>query len=78
MASDKELSTFTNNSLAVGMSYEFPKGWWKIDKSSLNLSYTRIMFDYQDFTDKRIDSPTRGQPYNFAADVLQLYVSIWY
>ena len=78
MASDKELSTFTNNSFAVGVSYAFPKGWWKIDKSSLNFSYTRIYFDYQDFTDKRFDSPTYLQPYSFTADVVQLYFSIWY
>jgi len=79
MASDKELSTFTSNNIGVAMSYEFPKGWWKIDKGSINLSLNQLFFSYADFTDKRKDKPaTYKQPYSFSANVLQFYVSIWY
>ncbi len=77
MASDKELSTFTSNNIGVAVSYEFPKGWWKIDRGSINLSLNRILFDYEDFTDKRPVVP-KGTPYSFTANVLQFYVSIWY
>ncbi len=81
LAVDKELSTFTSQSFGLSASYEFAKKGWKlIDKGSANISYTHIMFDYQDFHDKRVPVVTLGtEPlYNFSADVVQLYVSVWY
>ena len=81
LAVDKELSTFTSQSFGLSASYEFAKRGWKfIDKGSANISYTHIMFDYQDFHDKRVPVVTLGtEPlYSFSADVVQLYVSVWY
>ncbi len=83
MARDKELSTYSTTTLGTSVSYEFlSKGWWKIDKGSLNLSYDRIQFDYQDFYDVtteegrlNFEDPTR---YRFSADVIRFYLSIWY
>jgi hypothetical protein len=83
MARDKELSTYTTNTLGGSLSYEFlNKGWWKIDKGSLNLSYDRIQFDYQDFYDVRQEGGgvdfDNASPYSFSANVYRFYVSIWY
>ena len=81
LARDKELSTFNSSTFGVGASYEFPnKGWKIIDKGSANISYKRILFDYKDFRDLRAQGYAPGtEPlYNFSADVLQLYVSVWY
>jgi hypothetical protein len=81
MARDKELSTFTNQTLGIGASYEFGKGGWGfIDKGSLNLSYDYISFDYQDFRDARANVSVAGtEPlYSFSANVMQFFVSIWY
>jgi len=83
-ARDKELSTFTSNSLGVKLSYGFIKnGWRSIDRGSLNLAYEMIWFDYDDFRDRRLTDPM-NQPvgteplYSFSADVLQLYLSLWF
>jgi len=81
LARDKELSTFNSSTFGVGASYEFSnKGWKLIDKGSANISYRRILFDYKDFRDLRAQGYTPGtEPlYNFSADILQLYVSVWY
>jgi hypothetical protein len=83
MARDKELSTYTTNTMGGSLSYEFlHKGWWKIDKGSLNLSYDRIQFDYQDFYDVRQEGGgvdfDNASPYSFSANVYRFYVSIWY
>jgi len=81
LARDKELSTFDDSTFGVSASYEFTKKAWKlIDKGTANVSYRRIMFDYKDFRDLRAQGYTPGtEPlYNFTADVLQLYVSVWY
>jgi len=81
LAVDKELSTFMSQSFGLSASYDFAKKGWKlIDKGSANISYTHIMFDYKDFHDKRVPVVTLGtEPlYNFSADVVQLYLSVWY
>lgn len=78
-ARDKELSTYSDNTLGVGLSYEFgKKGFWIFDKGSVNLNYSRIKFDYQNFTDQRPLSLSKGQPYGFTADVFRFFVSVWY
>jgi hypothetical protein len=81
LARDKELSTFTSNTLGVKVSYDFIKnGWRAVDRASLNLAYDFIWFDYDDFRDARVTSVTPGtEPlYEFTAGVLQLYLSLWF
>jgi hypothetical protein len=81
LARDKELSTFTSNTLGFKVSYDFIKqGWRGIDRGSLNLAYDRIWFDYDDFRDLRVPVAVAGtEPlYNFSADVVQLFVSLWF
>ena len=81
LARDKELAAFDNHSLGIGLSYEFGKNRWAwIDRASVNVSYERIWFDYENFRDLRHAAPVAGEEprYSFAADVLQLYLSVWF
>ena len=83
-ARDKELSTFNSTTLGAGVSYEFIKaGWGFLDKASINLAYDYMMFEYEDFRDarqSRNDASVVGNEanYEFTANVLQLYLSLWY
>lgn len=81
LARDKELSTFTSNSIGFNASYDFLRnGWHGIDRGSLNLAYNHIWFDYDDFRDVRVVAPVAGtEPlYSFDADVVQFFVSAWF
>lgn len=83
MGRDKELSTFGSTAVGITVSYEFTKtGWWIFEKGSANLSWDRISFTYDDFRDARQTSATvlpGTEPfYAFDADVIQLFVSLWY
>lgn len=80
LARDKELSTFSDLTLGLGVSYEFAKGGWGfIDKASVNLGYDLIQFDYEDFRDLRNGGTVGDEPlYSYTANVIQLFVSIWY
>jgi len=76
MARDKELSKFNDNTLGVALSYDvFEHGWGYVDKATLNFTYSRIWFDYDNYTDARQANPSN---YDFTADVFQLFASIWY
>ncbi len=78
---DKELSTFTSQTLGLGVSYEFTKNRWHyIDRGTLNFYYDTIFFDYQNFSDlTQTGYPVGQEPaYSFTANVLRLFVSIWY
>jgi hypothetical protein len=89
LARDKELSTFTSNSLRLGATYEFARtGWRFVKRGTLNFFYDRIQFDYDDFRDARFSllpsddpnfRPAGSEPlYSFGANVFQLFVSIWF
>jgi Protein of unknown function (DUF3570) len=81
IARDKELSTFSSQSLRLGATYDIVKGGWKfIDKGTLNVVLDHLMFNYDDFRDLRDVAVTPGtEPfYSFDADVLQVFVSFWF
>jgi hypothetical protein len=81
MARDKELSTFTSQTLRLGMSYDIVRGGWRfVDKGSVSVVYDHIIFDYEDFRDLTQAAALAGQEptYSFAADVLQVFVSFWF
>jgi len=80
LARDKELSTFTSNTFRLGVSYEFARSGWRwVKKGSLNAVVDHIVFDYADFRDITQGGAPGTEPlYNFSADVLQLFVSIWF
>lgn len=73
MARDKELSTFRSHTLGA----KFARTLWDqgetMKKSTLNIAYDHIRYNYDDFTDVR-----NGQLYAFDANVVQLFWSLWY
>lgn len=85
-ARDKELSTFTNQTIGFSASYDLSQHGWKfIDKGSINFSVDHMMFDYQDFRNAPLSktpntSINYGEEpfYNFSSNVMQVYLSVWY
>ncbi|GAB2190369.1 hypothetical protein MAH1_19770 [Sessilibacter sp. MAH1] len=83
-ARDKELSTFTSIQFGFGISYELKAKWLSaFDKTTINLQYDRIEFDYDNFRDLTANQNGEfaigEEPlYSFEADVVRLYLSFWY
>lgn len=78
MARDKELSTFSSQTLGLNVSYNFlEQGSRLIDKGTLNLALDHMRYDYDDFSDLR-NGITTATPYGFSANVVQVYMSLWY
>jgi hypothetical protein len=80
MARDKELSTFTSHMFSLGATYELPTvGWDRIRRSTVNLFYDRINYQYDDFRDIRTGgTPGTEELYEFDADVFRLFISGWF
>ena len=80
LARDKELSSFSTQTLGIGASYEFKKnGVGIIKRGSLNLEYNFIMFDYSDFRDISVNALAGEEPlYEQDANVIRLFASIWF
>ena len=80
LARDKELSTFTSHMLSLGATYELPSfGWTFLQRSTVNLFYDRIRFEYDDFRDVRAGGTPGTEPlYGFDANVFRLFVSGWF
>ncbi len=81
LARDKELSTFTSQTLGIGASRELIKnGAGFIKRSTLNLNIDYIDFDYKDFRDLRVSTEIPGEEplYNFQATVIRFFISVWF
>lgn len=79
LARDKELSTFASNSLGFKVSYTMLRNWNYVRRSTVNLSYKYIQYDYDDFRDLRVSATPGQEPfYGFSANVVQLFLSVWY
>ena len=79
---DKELSELTGVSLKLKASYEFidrNKGWSIFKKGSINASIDMLSFDYHEFSDLTALAPIGSEPlYHLDANVIQIYLSLWY
>ena len=80
LARDKELSTFTSHMFSLGATYELPSlGWDRLRRSTVNLFYDRINYQYDDFRDIRTGgAPGTEELYGFDADVFRLFISGWF
>ncbi|MDJ0882266.1 MAG: DUF3570 domain-containing protein [Gammaproteobacteria bacterium] len=81
LARDKEMSTFTSNTLGLGAHYKFIKnGSGFIKRGSVNFSWDYIQFDYEDFRDLTVAGVPPGQEplYEQDANVIRAFVSIWF
>lgn len=83
MARDKELSPFSSRVIGLGATYKMPKHWlpW-FEKSRVNLYWDHMQMDYDDFRDARVnvtDYVAGSEPlYSLKANVIRLYLSVWY
>jgi uncharacterized protein DUF3570 len=79
-ARDKELSTFTDINIALGITYEIDgDSLYFFERGSANLFYTYMSYDYADFRDIRVDTTAGTEPlYSFTAGVTRLYFSFWF
>lgn len=79
-ARDKELSTYTTQTIGIGISYEFKFAQNFLDRSTINLQWEHITFDYDNFRDLTDENSIVGEErlYSFDADVIKLFLSIWY
>lgn len=87
IARDKELSEFSDHMVRMGVTYEINKKFLPfVDRGTINFYVNHFQFDYDNFRDLRRDglSPGEGpavgaEPlYGFDANVIQLYLSMWY
>lgn len=80
LARDKELSTFTSHMLSVGASYELKASRWSfLKRSTVNLFYDRMRFDYDDFRNILEGGAPGTEPlYSFDANVYRVFVSAWF
>jgi hypothetical protein len=81
MARDKELSTFTSQTVRLGASYDIVRGGWKlVERGTVNVILDHMLFDYEDFRDLRVSGvPPGSEPrYSFDANVVQVFVSFWF
>jgi len=79
LARDKELSTYSDDSISFGISYDKEVEWGPVDRFSLNFAVDYIQFDYQDFRDLRVQTTPGQEPlYNFDAIVSRMFFSVWY
>lgn len=84
IARDKELSTFDSTTFRIGVTYDvFENGQRFFDKGSVSLFYDRMAFEYLDFRDLRSEvaagfTPGTEPLYDFEADVVQVFFSLWF
>ncbi len=80
LARDKEMSTFSNDSVGFEVAYEHELlDWEAFDKFSITLAVDYIQFDYEDFLDIREQTTPGTEPsYSFDAVVTRFFFSVWY
>jgi hypothetical protein len=79
LARDKELSSYTSNSIGVGVSYEFKLDIAGFDGGSLNLYYNFMQFKYDNFRDVTVALTPGTEPlYELDANVIRAFVSFYF
>jgi hypothetical protein len=79
-ARDKELSQFVSQTFRAHVSYElFRDGWSFLEKASVNLTFDRLIIDYDNFRDITQGGNPGAEPlYTLEANVMQLFFSVWF
>jgi hypothetical protein len=77
---DKELSTFTSQMFTAGVTWQLPASRWTfLQRSTVNLFYDHVLYDYSDFRNAEKGGAPGTEPlYHFGADVLRVFVSVWF
>lgn len=79
-ARDKELSTFSADSVGATLTFDFSKeGFLWFDKGSISIAGEYIMFKYDNFRDVRSSAPAGAEPlYEYEALAIRALISFWY
>jgi hypothetical protein len=80
-ARDKEMSTFSNDSVGLSVSYEYELlNSTFFDRFSINLAFDYIDFKFEDFRDIRVNGAAVGEEpfYTYDALVTRIFFSVWY
>ncbi|MDZ7925583.1 MAG: DUF3570 domain-containing protein [Marinagarivorans sp.] len=81
LARDKEMSQYGSTSIGFGVFYEPQKPWLSaFDRTTINLQFDHMMFDYKNFRDARIKDLAPGEEplYKFNANVVRFFISAFY
>ncbi len=81
LARDKELSTFTSTTFRAAVAWDIATdGFGPFSKARLTAFWDHIFFDYENFSDLRVQGAPVGEEPNFTfqADVIQVLFSVWY
>lgn len=82
LARDKELSTFVSHGPHIGVSYRLfeRQREGQTLRSTVSLFYDRMFFSYDDFRDLRVQDvePGTEPAYDFDADIIQIFFSLWF
>ncbi|MBA53849.1 MAG: hypothetical protein CMK89_05280 [Pseudomonadales bacterium] len=82
MGRDKELSTFSTNTLGFKVSYEFDTHWSRgwLEKAAVSFAWDMLSIEYDNFRDaRRTDLPAGTEPlYKLDADVIRFFISGWF
>jgi hypothetical protein len=79
LARDKELSSFSNQMISLGTTYELSLGWKFLQRSTLSFYFDRMMFQYDDFRDlTSTGAPGAEELYGFDANVFRFFFSGWF
>lgn len=81
MARDKELSTYRGIMAGAALTYQWQFSQSApIQRSTLNIEYDYMRFDYDDFRDATEVQSAVGEEslFGFSASLLRAYVSVWY
>ena len=81
LARDKEMSTFSNYTLSLGLVREFDAlNWGMFDKSTLNLVWDYQTYEYDNFRDATVSGVIPGEEplFEFNSNVVRLFLSLWF
>lgn len=80
MTRDKQLSDFHSTTIGAGIRSELPYSNSWFNKSTLNLNWDHLQFDYENYPDATEKGITPGTAslYSLDADVIRFFISIWY
>ena len=84
-ARDRELAAFNSYTVGVGAAYDFPipRNRW-INRSSANVRFDHLLIDYKDFRNALLigtnpEFTAGNEPlYKLNANILQVFVSVWF
>ncbi len=81
LARDKEMSTFDNTTLSLGIVREIDNiKWGMFEKGTINLIWDFQRYEYENFRDATDTTSPLGQErlFEFDANVVRFFVSLWF